>query len=166
MRENNFFVISTVCILALATSRCSNDTMGFSETFRADDLVTNSIFKKDSRAQGTGTGDEVSGEFRLTVVSDGVSSGFVKLNDSDIMDPSDFHNDSFEKTIEVNLFEENTIEVEIRGQPGDQLCVRVFEIENDESERGIFEQCVDRTAGPPNNVSVVISPTPTPTPTP
>jgi hypothetical protein len=65
----------------------------------------------------------------------------------------------------VALQDENTIEVEVRGSPGDQLCVRFYEVLVDPpSERGIFEGCVDRTAGPPNNVTVVITATPTPTP--
>lgn len=143
--------------LSLGILSCGNsDSMSMTDTFRATDNVTDSIF-----GQGVVTGD-----FRLKVISTGVSSGFVKLNDEQLLGPSDFHNQSFEVTLPVGLFLENTIEFEIRGKPGDQLCVRVFEVETDDSERGIYEGCVDRTAGPPNNVEVVIAFTPTPTATP
>lgn len=138
-----------------------SDTMSGADTFRATDTVTTSIFTQTSD-------DTVEGTFRLRIISTGVSSGFVKLNDEEILGPSDFHNKSFDQTTVISLFDENTIEYEIRGQPGDQICVRVYEITEDEDnpERGIYEGCVDRSAGPPNNVDVVFTPTPTPTPTP
>lgn len=134
-----------------------SDTLSNSDSFQATDTVTSSIFTAKSVSFPAGT-------YRLRVISTGVSSGFVKLNDEEILGPSDFHNKSFDETVGITLQDENTIEYEIRGKPGDQLCVRVFELNDDDSERGIYEGCVDRTAGPPNNVEVVISPTPTPTP--
>lgn len=145
--------------LPLALFTCGgSDSMSRSDTFHETDSVTSSIF-----ALGTRT-ESVEGAFRVRVISTGVSSGFVKLNDEELLGPSDFHNTSFDRTIVVALNDENTIEYEIRGQPGDQICVRVFELNDDDSEAGIYEGCVDRTAGPPNNVDVVITPVPTPTP--
>ncbi len=147
--------------MGLWTLGCGgSDTMSGSDTFHATDTVTHSVFTLSTRDVS------VAGNFDLRVISTGVSSGFVKLNDQELLGPSDFHNKSFDQTIVITLQDENTIEYEIRGKPGDQLCVRVFQLNDDESERGIYEGCVDRTAGPPNNVDVVITLTPTPTPTP
>ncbi len=144
-------------LLALAGCGGSDGNGGFTDTFRATDTVAHSIFAQSATP--------VAGDFRLTVVSMGVSSGFVKLNDDQLFGPSDFKNNSFEETLPVTLFEENTISVEVRGSPGDQLCAKVFEVITGQPDRVIFERCVDRAAGPPNHVDVVIDITPTPTPT-
>jgi hypothetical protein len=125
---------------------CGDNTMGFKETFKADDTVENSLFSFSAWQQV----GNLEGDYKLLLVSDGVSSAFVKLNDEELFSPDDFHNTYYEKTIDVDVEETNTIEAEIRGSPGDQLCVRIFEVLEDETERGVFEQCVDREAGPPN----------------
>ena len=161
MRRTIQLTFLMVAQCALLSFGCgSSDTLSGADTFRATDSVTNSIFGLRT------TGDAAEGNFRLRVVSTGVSSGFVTLNDEELLGPGDFHNRSFDQTIVITLLDENTIQYEIRGKPGDQLCVRVYELNDDDSERGIYEGCVDRSAGPPNNVDVVITPTTTPTPTP
>jgi hypothetical protein len=157
------FTLALLFIGLFLSSCGDSDSNGFTESFRADENVTSSIFAHGANDDGH---EPVVGDFRLKVVSSEVSSGFVKLNDEELLGPSDFHNVSFEQLFYVTLYDENEVEVEVRGSPGDQLCVRFYEVLEDESERGIFERCVDREAGPPNNVSVVITPTPTPTPTP
>ena len=133
----------------------SDDNMGFSDTFNASDTVTTSIFSQTDADQQLADRN-----FFLKVVSTGVSSGFVTLNESDLYTPSSFRNTSFEQTFSVDLQDENTLEVEIRGQPGDQLCIQVYEEFDDpeEEDQIIYERCVDREAGPPNSVSVVIGP--------
>ncbi len=98
--------------------------------------------------------DPTDADFRMTIASMGVSSAFVKLNGDELFGPSDFHNKSFEKTVRVSLLtnNQNEIEVEVRGSPGDQLCVRIYEVTGDGLPNEFFNRCVDRTAGPPNHV--------------
>ncbi|MEZ4273386.1 MAG: hypothetical protein R3C68_18710 [Myxococcota bacterium] len=90
----------------------------------------------------------------LTLASSGVSSANVSLNDRPLFQPSDFHNRDFVSTQSVDLDQTNTIYASVRGSPGDQLCVRVFEIfdEPENETQTFFEECIDRQAGPPNTV--------------
>ncbi len=148
-------IFSLVAVSVLVSGLgCGGDeeTQGFNEMFLHTDTVSSSIFDQSLLP--------VVGDFEVVVISRGVSSGFVRLNGEDLMRSNDFHNDSFEKTLSVGLLDQNLLEVELRGSPGDQLCVRVYEVDgDDQSERGIYERCVDREAGPPNQVSVIIDAT-------
>ncbi len=141
-------LIITVTFIFIMSCGSQEPTLIFSDTFNADNTVTDSIFSK--------TVYKIEGTFKMKLISVGVSSGFIKLNDIELMKPNDFKNDSFMQILDIDLENENTIEVEVRGKPGDQLCVQVYEIENDQTERIIYERCVDREAGPPNNVTVII----------
>ena len=129
---------------------CGSNSQGFSDSFRLSETVSNGVVLQSINIEG---------DFRITVTSFGVSSGFVRLNDKSLATPDNFKNVFSENTLVIDLMEDNTIEVEIRGQPGDQLCVRIYEIQSDGVERDIFVRCVDRQAGPPNNVTEDVSST-------
>lgn len=146
--KNRALTILTIALISIGFMYCGSESkeMGFTESFRADDTVSESIFEK---SEGS-----LDGIFKMMIVSKGISSGYIKLNDNDIKGPSDFKNVDFNETLDVDLFDKNTIEVEVRGKPGDQLCVQIYEIEEGEDIRVIFERCVDREAGPPNKESI------------
>ena len=139
----------------LYIAACGHDTGGqnyweLSGAFSRTDAV-NSIMADTAP-------DSLAAGYYLTMVSHGVSSGEVRLNNEILFGPSDFKNNDRQETLSVDIDWENTISATIRGKPGDQLCVRVFEVPVDETdpETTLFEDCVDRSAGPPNSSSSAI----------
>ena len=150
-------VLGFSLLSALAGIGCggSSGNMDFTDTFKSSDTVTDTIFAAQVRNASV-----VSGDFRMTVASSGVSSGFIKLNDNELYGPSDFHNQDFETTTAIQLEDENTIAVAVRGKPGDQLCVRIFEVLAELPDRTIYERCADRAKGKPVIITDTITPTP------
>ena len=144
--KNSVRIASLLPFLAAGCGDANDQ--GFVDTFSVNDRVSSALVTE-------GETDLEDGRY-LYVVSTGVSSAHLDLNDVRLLGPSDFKNRGFERTFDVELEDENTIEVSLRGSPGDQLCVSVFEIDSSDSEepeRVIYERCVDREAGPPNVVS-------------
>ena len=137
-------VILAMGFVGLTACGSEDDPSEFSARFSRSDAV-DSIFATPST-------EDLAPGFYLTLMSFGVSSAKVTLNDEALFRPSDFHNRDFSRTQKVELLDNNTLDAVVRGSPGDQLCVHVFEVEDDEEpvSRTLFEECVDRRAGPPN----------------
>jgi hypothetical protein len=86
----------------------------------------------------------------LRVISAGVSSARVILNEETVFGPGSFHNE--ENVIldkHVNLLDgSNNLSVRLAGSPGDYLIVQVWNCSKDPAEK-LFEMKVTRTTGAP-----------------
>jgi hypothetical protein len=56
-----------------------------------------------------------------------ISSAIIKINGTQILGPSDFNQNVYEKNISINLIENNKISLELRSQPGSYLIVQIKE---------------------------------------
>ena len=144
MIKNALIIFFTIVLANLSFSCGDPDSALFRDTFEA--LSKDSVVLSED--------GHLEGNFILTLKSYGLSSGFVRLNSDEILSPSDFKNADFERHINVGLYNTNTIEAEVRGKPGDKLCLSVYEDQVEGPDRLIYERCLIRTTGKPNGLLI------------
>jgi catechol 2,3-dioxygenase-like lactoylglutathione lyase family enzyme len=81
------------------------------------------------REKGKPTSDSatfraIAGPAELVLQDHGIVNARIKVNGLDVVGPKDFDGNG-EIVVPVNLYQENTIEVSVRGKPGGKLGVRV-----------------------------------------
>ena len=85
--------------------------------------------------------------YTLEIRNNGVSSAVVALNGATLFEPSDFHQQQTATlTRDVTLEAQNTLTVELRGQPDESLVLRVVGVDDD-------APVITATAAPPPNAA-------------
>jgi len=79
----------------------------------------------------------IDGPARLVLQNDGIDDAQIKVNGRDVVGPQDFRGNG-EVVVPLNLNQENTIEVSIRGKCGGELGVRVTQVT--QADLGLMRQ--------------------------
>ena len=82
--------------------------------------------------QGEPTSDSatfraIDGPAKLVLQDDGIDNAQIKVNGRSVVGPQDFRGNG-EVVVPLNLNQENTIEVSVRGRPAGALGVRVTQV--------------------------------------